>query len=159
VVPLLSIRRLEGALRVIKNAVAVQATALEVPALIEGDRHHLLTRPQLLHHFIVSPVEHLNVPLVKRDHDKSIIAECIVDLEFASLLRAQFELISREEVELHFVVLAQDGVHADELDEGGGRIKLELEGGQPVVVEIRVLASDRRDHLIDKVVNEVFQVG
>ena len=56
---------LERALDIVKDAVAVETHTLEVPVLIECDRHYLLGRAQLFYNIVVSSFEDLDIALVE----------------------------------------------------------------------------------------------
>ena len=95
---LLTARRLERALNIVKNAVSVQSTALEVPPVIERHADNLLVRFHLFDDLEVGPVEDLDVAQVEGDQNETIVSESVVDFEFARHFLLQLELIRREEV-------------------------------------------------------------
>ena len=116
---LLAAGRLERPLRVIEDPIAVQATALEVAMVVVGDYDDLLGGLHLLDDFEVGAVENLDVALVEGHQDEPVVAECVIHLELSWHFLAELQLITGEEVKLHFLVLADHRVDAHKLDELG----------------------------------------
>ena len=70
----LALRRLERALHIVEDAVTIQAWALEISMIIVCDANDLFSSSHLFDHFIVSTVKYLNVTLIKRHKNESLIS-------------------------------------------------------------------------------------
>ena len=140
---------LEGALDVVEDAVAIQARALEVAMVIICDANDLLIGFHLLDHFVVCAVKYLNVSLVKRNKNEPLISKGVKDFKLAWHFLSQLQFIAREEIKLHVLILAQNGVYSDELDELGWGIEALLVHRQPVVIKVCVLFPDPANDFID----------
>ena len=99
-------RGLERLLRVVEDAIALQSAALKVPIVVVRNRNDLLRCLHLLHNLVVRSVKDLNVPLIKGHENEAIVADGIKHFELSRHFLSHFQLVGREEVDLHFRVLA-----------------------------------------------------
>ena len=107
---------------------------------------------------VVGSVENLNVSQVERHQNKTIVAQRVEHFELAWHLLLELELVSREKVQLHLLVLADQRIDSNKFDELCGIIQCDLICGQPIVVEICMFFSDRPDDIVHQVVDQVLQI-
>ena len=143
----------ERFLSIIKNAVALQSTALEEAIIVIGNGNNLFRSLHLLYNFEVSPVKDLYISLIESDKDESIVANGIEDFELSGQLRSNFKLVSWKEVKLHLLVFTNQSVDANKFHELGGSIEYELICWQPVIIETCMFFSNLTDYIVYKVVN------
>lgn len=150
--------RLKGALNVVKDAEAIESATLKVSVVIVGHADNLLSCLHLLDDGVVGPVEDLNVSQVERHQNKPIVAQRVEHFELSRQLLLEFKLVRREKVQLHFLVLADQRIDSNIFDKLGGIVQRDFVRGQPIVVKICVLFSDRPDNVVDQVVHQVLQI-
>lgn len=82
-------RRLEWTIRVVEDAIAGQATTLEIATVVEGNSDDLLSCLHLFNDLEIGAVKDLDVAFIEGYANELVISACVKHLEFARRLCAQ----------------------------------------------------------------------
>ena len=109
----------------------------------------------MLYDFEICAVKDLDVSFVESDKDESVVTKGVEHFELARHLLSDFKFVTTEEVKLHLLILTQDCINANILDKLRGGVQHKLIQWQPVIIKVCMFFPDRRDYIINQVIDKV----
>lgn len=96
----------------------------------------------------------LDLLVVQRQADVILVTKGVHDFELRFSLKKQLQGRATQVINSALDILANHGVEPNKLNEVGSALQREFLSGQPDVVEVGVLLSNRKDAFVDRVIDQ-----